>query len=152
MQTDPIWTVRYRNSAVRNYNRMLDVASRHVSAEERSILVVLHDDIDGVIVGVHGGDVQRSTASSSSVDCKLRPFVRAYPGFLQTWSRGLHLRRIEVGGHWFDVGHVRRLWDIFLVAQDVDCVLARSRRPIGYIGRTVSIVLAVDLGLRWTLD
>ena len=46
-----------------------------------------------------------------------------------------------------NVGHVRAAWDVIVVTEDVDGILAGNCRSVIDICRAISIVLAVDLGL-----
>lgn len=131
---------------------MLHVTLRHVAAEVGSVLVIVHDNVDRVVVGVHRGHVQRSPAGATRVDRELRPLVDRHAGPLQSGTGRLHLGRIEVGRHRADLGHVGRLRYVGFVAQNVDGVLAGRSRPVGNVGRAVAVVLAVNLRLRRTLD
>jgi len=122
--------VRYTDSTIRDEDGVLHVAFWHVAAEIRSILVITHDDIHRVVVGIHRGHVQWSTSSSTSIHRELRPLVHHYPSSLQSRSRRLHLCRIKIGRHGFYVSHVWRLGNIGFIAQDVDCILTRSCWPV----------------------
>ena len=150
--TNPERTIRYADTTVRDDDRVLHVTSGHVAAEERSVLVVVHNHVDGVIVSIHGGHVQRSAPGSTGIHRELSPFVDGDPGTLEARSGSLDLGGVEVGRHWTNLGHVGRLRDVRLAAQYVHRVLTGSRRPVGYVCRPVAIVLAVNLGLRRSLD
>ena len=45
-----------------------------------------------------------------------------------------YLGRVEVSHFGNNVGHVGRVGDVLLVAQDVHCVLPRGSWPVGHVG------------------
>ena len=67
------------------------------------------------------------------------------------WATITHLASIEVSSR-LDVGHVGRPWNVLFVAQNVNSILAGHGGPVGHISRAITVVLAVNLGLRWALN
>jgi len=83
--------VGHTDSTVRDKHGVFDVALGHVSAEVRSVFVITHHHIYGVVVGVHSSHVQGRPAGTTSIHCKLRPLVYHHTRTLQTWPWRLHL-------------------------------------------------------------
>ena len=62
-----------------------------------------------------------------------------------------YLVRVEIA-RLFDPRHVRRQWDIFVIAEDMHGILAWQRWPIANARRTIAVVVAFDARLRWAFD
>lgn len=64
----------------------------------------------------------------------------------------IYLIRVEIFPWWGnDLSHEGGVLDVFLVAEHVHGVLSRLCGPVANITRAIALIVALNLGLGWTL-
>ncbi len=90
--TYPEWAVRDGDFAPGDGDGVLDVLGWHVLAPVGSIMIVLNDHVNWLVVSIHACDGQWCLASATGINREFCPFVDSDTSLLQTWASGNHLK------------------------------------------------------------
>jgi hypothetical protein len=142
--------------------------ARCVTAGVRAIAIVANLHIHGYVVLIDRLNAKWCFTRTVRIDREFGRSTNDLSRRLETWSVRFHLDigrcvlhaarsslayfiRIEVA-RLLDPSHVRRQWDIFVIAEDMHGIFAWQCWPVANTCRTVAIVGAFDTRLRWTFD
>lgn len=125
-------------------------------------------------------NLQRSFSSLLCINCELCGLSNSQPTALKAWTICLNLKlthlfqivcgicscatwkstgpwrcadlvRVKVFAWWSDnLSHKGGVLDIFIVAENMHRILPRLRGPVAHITWSITFVVTLNLGLRWT--